>query len=182
MTPGGPGTPDTPRTSTTPHTSTCPQTPARAVAALAAAGWTVAVAESLTGGLVGAALTGVPGASAVFRGGVTAYATEVKHTLLGVDASLLAREGPVSARTAGQMAAGVRALLGADCGMATTGVAGPGPRDGHPAGEVHVAVAWPGGTAARALRLSGSRECIRRETVEAVLALFVRSVTGVGSR
>lgn len=172
MTPDGPGTPETS------HPSTILQTPARAVAALAGAGWTVAVAESLTGGLVGAAITGVPGASAVFRGGVTAYATELKHTLLGVDAGLLAREGPVSAGTAGQMAAGVRALLGADCGMATTGVAGPGPQGGHPAGEVHVAVAWPGGTAARALRLTGSREDIRRETVEAVLALFVRSVAG----
>lgn len=143
---------------------------------LATAGLTVAVAESLTGGLVGAAITAVPGASAVFRGGVTAYATDLKRTLLGVDAGLLADEGPVSPRTAGQMAAGVRDRLGADCGLATTGVAGPGPQGAHPAGEVFVAAVWPGGTAVRALRLEGDRERVRHDTVEAVLGLLVTSL------
>lgn len=143
---------------------------------LVAARLTVAVAESLTGGLVGAAITAVPGASAVFRGGVTAYATDLKHTLLGVDGGLLAGEGPVSPRTAGQMAAGVRDRLAADCGLATTGVAGPGPQGPHPAGEVFVAAVWPGGTAVRALRLGGSRERVRQDTVEAVLALLVASL------
>lgn len=147
-----------------------------AVEALRAAGWTVATAESLTGGLLGAALTSVPGSSAVYRGGVVAYATELKHTLLGVDAGLLATAGPVNAATAAQMAAGVRDRLGADCGVATTGVAGPGPQDGHPAGEVHVAVAWPAGTATLAPRLTGDRDQVRAATVEAVLRLLTRSV------
>lgn len=143
---------------------------------LAAARLTVAVAESLTGGLVGAAITAVPGASVVFRGGVTAYATELKQTLLGVDAALLAAEGPVSPRTAGQMAVGVRDRLAADCGLATTGVAGPGQQGPHPAGEVFVAAVWPGGTAVRALRLDGSRERVRSDTVEAVLGLLLASL------
>ncbi len=153
---------------------------AHLVAGLAAAGWTVAVAESLTGGLVGAALTAVPGSSAVFRGGVTAYATDLKHTLLGVDATLLATEGPVAARTALAMADGVRARLGADCGMATTGVAGPGPADGHPAGEVYVAVAWPAGTASALLQLDGDRTAVRNGTVDAVLELLAGALRPEG--
>ena len=83
-------------------------------------GETVAVAESLTGGLVAADQTTVPGASRAFRGSVTAYATELKHELLGVDATLLATRGAVDAQVAAQMAAGVRKALGADWGIATT--------------------------------------------------------------
>lgn len=153
-----------------------PDTAARLVGVLGDAGLTLAVAESLTGGLVGAAVTAVPGASAVFRGGVTAYATDLKATLLGVDPGLLSREGPVSPTTAGQMAAGVRDRLGADCGLSTTGVAGPGAQGRHPAGEVFVAAVWPGGTAVRALRLEGDRERVRSDTVEAVLALLLASL------
>ncbi|NAZ86287.1 nicotinamide-nucleotide amidohydrolase family protein [Kineococcus sp. T90] len=143
------------------------------VAALRAAGLSVATAESLTGGLVCAALVDVPGASAVVRGAVVAYATELKTSVLGVDARLLARTGPVDAEVARQMARGVRERLGADVGLATTGVAGPGPADGHEAGTVYVAVAadaLPGGAVARRLALAGERAAVRRGAVEAVLA------------
>ncbi|WP_432088230.1 CinA family protein [Streptomyces sp. bgisy095] len=119
------------------------------LALLAERGQTLAVAESLTGGLVAAELTGVPGASASFRGSVTAYATALKHELLGVDAVLLAERGAVDPEVASQMAAGVRARLGADWGIATTGVAGPEPQDGQPVGTVYVAVAGPAGETAR---------------------------------
>ncbi|MEU8351251.1 MULTISPECIES: CinA family protein [Streptomyces] len=140
---------------------------------MAAHGNTLAVAESLTGGLVAAELTAVPGASAVFRGGVTAYATELKHALLGVDAALLAERGAVDAEVAERMAGGVRRLLGADWGAATTGVAGPEPQDGRPVGTVYVAVAGPAGPArVRRLDLSGDRETIRRGSVRAVLELL----------
>ncbi|WP_432114189.1 CinA family protein [Streptomyces sp. S1] len=121
---------------------------ARVLALLAERGQTLAVAESLTGGLVAAELTGVPGASASFRGSVTAYATALKHELLGVDGALLAERGAVDPEVASQMAAGVRARLGADWGIATTGVAGPDPQDGQPVGTVYVAVAGPAGTIA----------------------------------
>src|SRR5262249_24538664 len=93
---------------------------------------TVAVAESLTGGLLGAAITTVPGASVVFRGGVIAYATDLKAALLGVPAALLAERGAVDPDVAGAMAAGVARRLGATAGGATTGVAGPGPADRQP--------------------------------------------------
>lgn len=119
-------------------------TAADVVRLLRVRGETIAVAESLTGGLVAAALTAVPGASQVFRGSVTAYATDLKHRVLGVDAGLLAARGAVDAQVAGQMAAGVRGVLGADWGVATTGVAGPEPQDGQPVGTVFVAVAGPG--------------------------------------
>lgn len=115
------------------------------VARLTAAGQTVAVAESLTGGLVLATLVSVPGASAVVRGGVVAYMTDVKTSVLGVDHGLLALEGAVHPEVAREMARGVVALVGADYGVATTGVAGPDPQDGRPVGEVHVAVCGPGG-------------------------------------
>ncbi len=96
------------------------------VSELRTQGKTVAVAESCTGGLLGGKLTAVPGASAVFRGGVIAYADEVKRDVLGVPAELLEKHGAVSAQVAKAMAAGVRKLTGADIGVALTGVAGPG--------------------------------------------------------
>lgn len=144
-------------------------------------GRTLAVAESLTGGLVAADITSVPGASKAFRGSVTAYATELKHELLGVDATLLAQRGAVDPQVAAQMAAGVRKALGADWGIATTGVAGPAPQDGKPVGTVFVAVDGPcavdsgsaGGGKVEALRLNGDREEIRRESVRSVLALLL---------
>lgn len=139
---------------------------------LAEAGASLAAAESLTGGGVGAALTAVPGSSAVFRGGVVAYAAELKHRLLGVPAGLLERHGPVSAEVAAAMAAGVRDRLGARYGVATTGVAGPDRQDGHPPGTVHLAVAGPGGTVTASPLLPGDRERVRRLSVVHVLDLL----------
>jgi nicotinamide-nucleotide amidase len=149
-------------------------------------GRTLAVAESLTGGLVAAEITSVPGASKVFRGSVTAYATELKHELLGVDAALLAARGAVDPQVAAQMAAGVRKALGTDWGIATTGVAGPEPQDGQGVGTVFVAVDGPvradsgsaRGGKVEALRLNGDREEIRRESVRSVLALLLKELAG----
>ncbi len=146
---------------------------AEALRLLAESDQTVAVAESLTGGMVAAELTAVPGASRSFRGSVTAYATELKHRVLGVDAGLLAAEGAVNAQVAGEMAAGVRRVLGASWGIATTGVAGPKPQDGRPVGTVFVAVAGPEGEKTVPLSLNGSREEIRRESARTVLELLL---------
>ncbi|MDJ0341632.1 CinA family protein [Streptomyces sp. H10-C2] len=140
-------------------------------------GLTLAVAESLTGGLVAAELTAVPGASRTFRGSVTAYATELKHQLLGVDAGLLAARGAVDPQVALEMAEGVRSRLEADWGLATTGVAGPDPQDGQPVGTVYVAVAGPEGSAVTPLRLEGGRPEIRAASVAAALALLAESLT-----
>ncbi|MGN0834721.1 MAG: CinA family protein [Candidatus Spyradosoma sp.] len=107
---------------------------------------TLACAESCTGGAVASALTDVPGASAVFCGGVVAYAVAVKRSALGVPAETLARFGVVSRECAEAMARGAARALGADFAVATTGVAGPGPQDGVPAGTVCIAVAAPDST------------------------------------
>lgn len=137
---------------------------------LAARGWTVAVAESLTGGLVVAELVSVPGASRVLRGGVVAYATDVKRDVLGVDAELLDAVGAVDTAVARQMAEGVRRVLGADVGIATTGVAGPEPQDGKPVGTVCIAVATPDAVTTGAEMFTGDRDAIRRAATEAALA------------
>lgn len=136
-------------------------------------GQTVAAAESLTGGLVAAALTDLPGSSLVFRGGVVAYATELKATLLGVDEDLLEVEGAVHAQVAAAMAEGVRERLGATWGVATTGVAGPEPSEGHPPGTVHIAVSAAGDTVVRTIGLAGDRVQVRRLAVEGVLGLLL---------
>ncbi|MGW7265644.1 CinA family protein [Streptomyces sp. NPDC054842] len=161
-------------------------TAAEVLRLLTVRGETLAVAESLTGGLVAAEITGTPGASKAFRGSVTAYATELKHALLGVDATLLAERGAVDPQVAAQMAAGVRKALGADWGIATTGVAGPDSQDGQPVGTVFVAVDGPataksaadvGGKVA-SLRLNGGRAEIRMESVRSVLALLLGELAG----
>jgi nicotinamide-nucleotide amidase len=138
---------------------------------LDARGWSIAAAESLTGGRVTAALVDVPGASAHVRGGIVAYATDVKASRLGVDAELLAARGPVDPDVAVQMAQGVRGALRADVGLATTGVAGPDSQDDKPVGTVHIAVATPETVVVSSLALSGSREQIRTQTVQRVLEL-----------
>lgn len=153
----------------------------RAVAVLRARGLTVATAESLTGGLVVAALTSVPGASEVVSGGVASYATELKIRVLGVPAHVIAEHGTVAKETALLMADGVRALAGTDVGIATTGVAGPGEIEGHPVGTVFVAVTRESHRQVRALHLQGSRDQIRRQTVEAALELTVEVLSGGGS-
>ncbi|MBB2890491.1 CinA family protein [Flexivirga oryzae] len=153
------------------------------IVTLVRSGDTVAAAESLTGGLVCAALTAVPGASAVVRGSVTSYATDTKASVLGVGERLLRAGGPVQAEVARQMAHGVRRLLGATHGLATTGVAGPDPQDDVPVGRVFIAVAWddaPGVPVdeVRMLDLNGDRAAIREQTVRAVLDLLGDCVTG----
>ena len=147
------------------------------LATLRGRGLTLATAESLTGGLVGAALTAVAGSSDVYRGGIVCYATDLKASLVGVPAALLDAQGPVAADTAAALAAGAARACGADVGAATTGVAGPTPQDGHPVGEVYVAVSLPGSEPrVRPLQLSGTRDEIRDATVAAVLALLQESV------
>jgi nicotinamide-nucleotide amidase len=140
---------------------------------LVARGDTLAVAESLTGGMLAAALTAVPGASAAFRGGVVAYATDLKTALLGVPSELLDRHGAVHPSVAAAMAEGARRRLDAAVAAATTGVAGPDPADGQPVGTVHIAVSAGGGTVGRALALSGGRHQIRVATVEQSLGLLL---------
>lgn len=150
--------------------------PERLVARLRDIGWTVGVAESLTGGLVAASVVSVSGASAVFRGGIVAYATDLKSSLLGVDATLLDAHGPVHPRVARQMAEGVRrAVAGdgrpADVGISTTGIAGPVSADGQPVGTVHIAVSTPLGSRVESLALTGDRERIRTQAAAAAIRL-----------
>jgi nicotinamide-nucleotide amidase len=152
------------------------ETAGQIVALLTSREQTVAVAESLTGGLLAAALTGVPGASAAFLGAVVAYATSLKAALLDVPRSMLDARGAVSPEVAGAMAEGVRGRLGATFGAATTGVAGPDTAEGKPAGTVHIAVCAAGGTTVRSLALAGGREDIRRRTVEEALGLLLTRI------
>lgn len=145
----------------------------------------IAVAESLTGGLLTDALVSVPGASRAVSGGVVAYDTYLKHSLLGVDFTLLREHGPVHAEVARQMAAGVRfacslpgvdELEPADIGIATTGVAGPDPdlQSGQGAGTVWLGVSDSSGTEAVLLSLDGDRSAIRNQTVTAAIELVLR--------
>jgi nicotinamide-nucleotide amidase len=154
-----------------------PTTADEAHRVLDARGATVATAESLTGGLIGAALTGVAGSSSTFRGAVVAYATGVKAALLEVPPALLAEHGAVHPDVARYMAEGVRRVLGTTYGVAVTGVAGPEPQDGMPVGTVYAAVAGPGApTTVAEFALSGTRGEIREQTVEQALRLLVADV------
>ena len=152
---------------------------ARAVGALAAAGLTVATAESLTGGLIAGALTAVPGSSAVVRGGVVSYAAEAKRDVLGVSAEAIDEDGVVSEPVARQMAQGARRELGADVAVAVTGIAGPGGAEpGRPVGTVWMAVADADGSAAHRFQFEGDRAAVRDQTVEAALAALARVAGG----
>lgn len=142
------------------------------VAALGERRQTLAVAESLTGGLLAAALVDVPGASRVFRGGLVVYAGDLKVRLAGVPAELIAERGTVDPDVAAALADAVRERCAADWGLGTTGVAGPDPLDGAPVGTVYVACAGPDGTRVRALHLPGDRAAIRRAAVDAALDLL----------
>ncbi|TDW29019.1 competence/damage-inducible protein cinA [Cryobacterium psychrophilum] len=153
------------------------------IAELTAAHLSIAVAESLTGGLLVAELVRVPGASVVVNGGIVAYNTELKRTLLGVDSSVLNVHGPVHADVAKLMAIGARTALAvngdrASIGVSTTGVAGPGPQGGHEAGTVFIGLCKGTGSWAVPLQLTGTRDEIRAETVtraiEAVRDLLAR--------
>ena len=152
---------------------------AEVVKRLTSQGLTIAVAESLTGGLLVAELIRTPGASAVVNGGVVAYNTALKHSVLGVDAGLLAERGAVDPEVAEQMASGVRSALAvegraADIGISTTGVAGPEPQDGKPVGTVYLGFATETEIVSVALRLSGSRDGIRKAVVSESLEQLTR--------
>lgn len=153
------------------------------LAELAAAGATVATAESLTGGRLAAALTEVPGSSAVYAGGVVSYATAVKVATLGVPEQVIQEYGVVSAECAGAMAAGVRRLIGTTYALATTGVAGPDEQEGKPVGTVYVAVAGPAGVTVTALSLTGSRSEIQAASVDAAVSALadMMGVSEVGT-
>jgi nicotinamide-nucleotide amidase len=137
-------------------------------------GETLASAESLTGGMLGALLTDVPGASASYLGGVISYATSLKATLVGVSTATLAEFGPVAASTAAEMARGVANRCNADWGVATTGVAGPEAQDDHPVGEVFVAVSHQASKLLRIqeLSLEGDRAAVRKQAATAALRLL----------
>ena len=142
-------------------------------------GQRLAVAESLTGGLLIAELIAVPGASAVVVGGVVAYSAELKHSILGVDAGALAEHGAVHPDVAAQMATGVRTALALSTGephvgIATTGVAGPDPQDGQPVGTVYLGFAVGGDVSVTRLDLTGSRADIRSATVSESLRQLTR--------
>lgn len=147
--------------------------PASIHRALGDLGLTVAVAESLTGGLLSAALTWSPGSSATFRGGVVVYSTDLKSKLAGVPRGLLDAQGPVSADVALALARGVRQRLGADLGIGITGVAGPEPVVEHRPGTIFVAVAGPSSQEVQRAELTGSRSEIRAAAVTAALELLI---------
>lgn len=144
---------------------------------LKARSWTLGVAESLTGGGVSAALVRVPGASAVLRGGIVAYATDLKARLLGVDAGILASRGPVDPDIALRMAAGVRDATGADVGIATTGVAGPDSQEGQPVGLVFVACCAPGTEQVRRYELTGSRSDVITGAIAGAIETTLRVIS-----
>ena len=139
-------------------------------------GWSLGLAESVTGGLVAGRITNVPGASQVFVGSVVSYASEVKFDVLGVD------RGPVvSEQAAGQMAVGARRVLHADVALSLTGVAGPTEQDGMPVGTLCVGIALPDGrTVTRTLRMPGLRDQMRQMSVISSLDLLRRELLALG--
>jgi nicotinamide-nucleotide amidase len=142
------------------------------LAGLRERGETVAVAESLTAGLLCAALTEIAGSSAVVRGGFVVYATDLKAALAGAGEDLLARHGPVHHEVAAQLARGTRLRCAATWGVGLTGVAGPGPQNGVVAGTVYVALAGPSGTTCREHHVDGDRHAVRAASVRAALDLL----------
>ena len=137
-------------------------------------GKTLVTAESLTGGGIGAALTGVSGASAVYKGGIISYTNAVKHNLLGVPMEVLDRYGAVSEPVAKAMAEGARKALDADMAVSVTGLAGPsGDNYGHPVGTVFVGYSDSDGTKVKHCLFSGDRESIRNQTIETALEFIL---------
>jgi PncC family amidohydrolase len=140
-------------------------------------GKTLATAESCTGGMIGAALTAVPGASKVYKGGIISYWSEVKQELLGVDPEDLKNLGPVSAQVAGSMADGARRALHTDYGISVTGLAGPdGDEFGKPVGTVFVGLSTRSKTVARQFRFYGDREDVRNQAARAALEFILEEV------
>ncbi len=144
------------------------------LSALESRGQTLATAESLTAGLISATLAAVPGASTVLRGGIAAYVTDVKVSVLGVDAAVVRSFGVISAECAVAMAEAARSRFQATWAVSATGVAGPDQQEDRAVGTVYVAVAGPRGVQATELALSGSRQVIRQGSVEAALGLLLR--------
>ena len=137
-------------------------------------GKTLCTAESCTGGGIGAALTAVPGSSAVYKGGIISYTNQVKHDLLGVDYALLDTYGAVSAPVAEAMAAGARKALKADIAVSVTGLAGPGGDDfGNPVGRVYIGYSDAKVTLHREFTFSGDREEVRRQAAQEALKLIL---------
>ena len=140
-------------------------------------GKTLSTAESCTGGMIGAALTAVPGASKVYKGGIISYWSEVKQDLLGVDSEDLKNLGPVSAQVAGSMADGARKVLQTDYALSVTGLAGPdGDGFGKPVGTVFVGLSTRSKTVARQFRFYGDREDIRTQAARAALEFILEEV------
>jgi nicotinamide-nucleotide amidase len=137
-------------------------------------GATVAIAESLTGGLLTAALTATPGASLTVRGGLVVYATELKAALAGVPDRLLEERGAVDPDVALALARGARARLGATYGLGVTGVAGPDPQDGKPVGTVFLALAGPAEETVAERSFAGDRASIRSAAVVAMIDILKR--------
>ena len=142
------------------------------VARLKARHETVATAESLTAGLVCAAITSVPGASAVVRGGLIVYATDLKWGLAGVDPDLLAERGAVDPDVAVQLATGARDRCGATWGLGLTGVAGPDPQDGVAPGTVHIGLAGSGSVNVSTITVGGDRHEVRSAAVRVAVDLL----------
>ena len=138
---------------------------------------TISVAESLTGGGLGEAITSIKGASEVFIGGVIAYSDEIKVKELGVSKSTLKKETAVSEEVAIEMATGIRKKYNSTYGISTTGVAGPGKAYGQKAGTVWIGISSANNTYAIPLLLTGDRETIRKATIESALALLSRILT-----
>lgn len=146
-------------------------------------GYTLAVAESCTGGSLAAAITDIAGASAFFLGGVVSYANEVKESVLGVPVEVLKEHGAVSAQTARAMAAGVRQRMSADVGISVTGIAGPtGATAGKPVGLVYIGVATPSDENLRRDIWPGDRADIRAASVHAALQLALKTLTAAANK
>ena len=143
---------------------------------LQAQGLTVATCESLTGGMICAALVDVPGASRVVRGGLITYQTDTKSLLAGVDAGLIEAHGVVSAEVARAMAAGARDALHADIAVSATGMASPGEIGDPPAGTVFMGLASAAGVQAVELHLTGDRQAVRQQTVDAAIKLIGQEI------
>lgn len=138
-------------------------------------GKTLATAESLTGGGIGAALTAVPGSSAVYKGGIISYTNEVKMNVLGVQQELLDRYGAVSPWVAGEMVSGVRRLMNADIAVSVTGLAGPsGDEFGNPVGTVYIGYEDHGQSIVNRYHFNGDRDAVRNQTIDAALKLILK--------
>lgn len=138
------------------------------------AGKTLATAESLTGGGIGAALTAVPGSSTIYKGGVISYTNEIKCNVLGVHQELLDRYGAVSSQVAGEMVSGVRRLLNADVAVSVTGLAGPGADEfGNPVGTVYIGYEDCQRSIVAQYLFDGDRQAVRNQTIDAALNLIL---------